>query len=420
MSFAGVRAIADAVLLEGYVLYPYRASSTKNRYRWTFGVVAPKSWSESSAGSDPWWMQTDCLVQPRPGETPRVEGVLRFLQMQRRTVEESDGSTYREVGSLVSGGATIVPWEEGLVREVTLGAYGGVEQSETAFELPASRTEELIGDAGRIVRRCWTLRGRVVSHIERDGLLVRVRLRIENLSETDDPTERREDALRRGLLSAHVMLRVTGGDFVSLIDPPASASAAVERSRSGNVGLYPVLGGREGERDLLLASPIILYDHPAVAPESPGDFFDSGEIDELLQLRTATLTEEEKREVRALDPRAAALLDRVEHLPPEMMERLHGAIRALDVPASEAESAFVPGKKVRLCPGARRTDAQDVLFAGRTATVRKVMEDIDGQTWLAVTIDDDPAAEMHEWYGRFHYYYPDEVELLESQREAAE
>ena len=32
------RAIADAVLYEGYLLYPYRASSSKNQVRWQFGV----------------------------------------------------------------------------------------------------------------------------------------------------------------------------------------------------------------------------------------------------------------------------------------------------------------------------------------------------------------------------------------------
>jgi hypothetical protein len=53
-----------------------------------------------------------------------------------------------------------------------------------------------------------------------------------------------------------------------------------------------------------------------------------------------------------------------------------------------------------------------MLFVGCVATVEKVMTDVDGQTCLAVTIDDDPAAPLYRWHGRYHYYYPDEVEAL--------
>ena len=61
-----------------------------------------------------------------------------------------------------------------------------------------------------------------------------------------------------------------------------------------NVGTWPVLAGEAGERDTVLSSPIILYDYPQIAPESPGDLFDGAEIDEILSLRILTLDRRRK------------------------------------------------------------------------------------------------------------------------------
>jgi len=227
----------------------------------------------------------------------------------------------------------------------------------------------------------------------------------------------REEAVAASLLGAHLIMQVTGGEFASLIDPPdwaRGAAAACKSTRS-----FPVLAGDPRRRDLVLAAPIILYDHPEVAPESPGDLFDCTEIDEILTLRTRTLTEEEKREARAADPRVAALIDRVDALGDEALGRLHGAVRggvgsgAPDEGGRPATGgAFSPGDRVRLRPGRRRTDAQDMFLDGMAATVRSVAHDVEGRLCLAVTLDDDPAADLHLWHGRFHYFYGDEVERL--------
>ena len=96
-----------------------------------------------------------------------------------------------------------------------------------------------------------------------------------------------------------------------------------------NVGAWPVLVGDPGERDTLLASPIILYDYPQIAPESAGDLFDGTEIDEILSLRIMTLTDEEKREIRQSDHRARQILYRTEAMPAEQFVKLHGAVRGL-------------------------------------------------------------------------------------------
>jgi hypothetical protein len=212
--------------------------------------------------------------------------------------------------------------------------------------------------------------------------------------------------------------------------------------------MWPVLGGTE---QLLLSGPIILGDNPQIAPESPGDLYDSTEIDEILTLRTMTLTDEEKAEARATDPRAARVIDQVDALPQDHLDRLHGALRYLrrvegtDVepdPDADLERLMRPetpwwdpgsdasvdpetdhvlvsgvrvarGSRVRLHPGARRTDAQDLFLQGRTATVEAVLFDVDGQQHLGVTPDDDAElAEIQRWHGRFLYFAPDEVEPL--------
>ena len=121
------------------------------------------------------------------------------------------------------------------------------------------------------------------------------------------------------------MLALDDGVFVSLLDPPADARGLAAGCR--NEGTFPVL---MGGGDVVLSSPIILYDHPEVAPESPGDLYDSTEIDEILALRVLTLTDEEKAEARATDPRAAAIIDRCDDMPPEIWSRLHGALRSLE------------------------------------------------------------------------------------------
>jgi len=241
----------------------------------------------------------------------------------------------------------------------------------------------------------------------------RLRLRFEN--RTPFGGGDRDAALASSAIGVHLLLQIANGNFVSLLDPPAWAAEAASRCRG--VGLWPVLVGEPGARDLLLAAPIILYDHPQIAAESPGDLFDATEIDEILTLRTRTLTDGEKREARAADPRVAALIDRADGLPGPVLAGLHGAFR--DAAGRQecasvrlGEATIERGSRLVLRPGARRSDAQDLLLAGRSATVRAILHDLDGAVHLAVTVDDDPGAELHAAFGRYHYFRLDEVEPL--------
>jgi hydrogenase maturation protease len=131
----------------------------------------------------------------------------------------------------------------------------------------------------------------------------------------------------RSLVSAHSIIGIEGGEFISLLDPPDELrdfSAACQ-----NIGTWPVLVGEDGQRDAMLSSPIILYDYPKIAPESPGALFDGTEIDEILTLRILTLTDEEKREISSSDERARQILERTESMPAEQFMKMHGVVRCL-------------------------------------------------------------------------------------------
>jgi hypothetical protein len=446
-----VRRVADAVLYEGYILYPYRASAQKNRSRWQFGVVMAPGYAAADP-SERSFLQAECVLEHTG--SPAVLINLRFLQVQRRTTEAADGA-----------------WDEAVAREVEFGVgAAALLGSGWAGEFAVPGGEDREPPA---VRRRAPLAGAVsvlATAVPGPGRAMRLRVRVENRSAAGpvpavdpvpaagavpavDPVPaagavpaRREDALPSALVAAHLILTVSGGEFVSMTDPPTWARAAVAECE--NIGVWPVLAGQDRGRQVVLASPIILYDHPELAPESPGELYDGTEIDEILTLRTMALTEEEKREARATDPRAAALIDRVDSMDAQTLGRLHGTLRgprpvsagtaggaaggAAGGPRGgavpwwdpDAEAAVSPdtdavviggqqvrrGSRVRLRPGARRADAQDMFLAGRIAEVQAVLLDVDDNPYLAVSLADDPDQDLRVAHGRFLYFATDEVE----------
>ncbi|PNG16715.1 hypothetical protein [Streptomyces cahuitamycinicus] len=446
--FEQLGTVADAVLYEGYLLYPYRRSSTKNRVRWQFGVLFPRDWVEAdgpvspgvSGSADSWYQQTECLLRLRQPDIAGVRVRVRYLQMQRKQVQEAG---HRPVESLRTDDGTVhLTFDEALPRECEAEVpLDELLRGGHTFVVGAAAGEDveaLPEGAGRVARTREEIRAETTVTAEQlSDDLCRIRVRTTNTAPAPPPRTTRDEALRRALIATHTLIGGDGVEFVSLIDPPADLEAAVRTCR--NEFTFPVLGGDAGDvGHVLLSAPIILPDHPQVAPESPGDLHDAAEIDEILTLRTMLLTDEEKREARATDPRAAAILDRVDTMPQEVFERLHGAVRSLtpiaptapaDRPAWWQEGADdglsptsdtvlvdgVPlggGSRVRLRPRRRGADAQDMFLAGRTAEVAAVFHDVDGSVHLAVTLDDDPAAELNNWYGRFHYFRPDELEPL--------
>ncbi|CAG7591698.1 hypothetical protein R1X32_25790 [Rhodococcus opacus] len=468
-SLQRVRAVADAVLYEGYLLYPYRASSSKNQSRWQFGVLGPSGAAESGVGEEP---RMSCQTLMRAGTGAGVNVTLRFLQLQVRSIERAvaDSAEFVPVDELTVAGASWLSWDEAVEREFDLGILHPAEwPGERRLDVHidgGTEVEELRGEdgslAGRVVRTRWPAHAVVTVGSDSVDGLNRVRVSVENVTTAPDvagwDTEPRDagvwgkdSAIRQSLIGAHLILAAENTEFVSLLEPPVEAEQLA--GTCAHERCYPVLAGLPGETDLVLVSPIILYDHPEVAEQSDGALFDATEIDEILTLRVMTLTEEEKRQARATDPLAAQIIDRCDQMSPATLAQMHGILRDPHVPDPhlpdprlpdpglpdmglvpeltddmpwwdpDADTAVRPdvdgvvvngvrvakGTVVRIHPS-RRADAQDLFFAGQLARVVTVHADVDGGTHVGVVLVDDPASELHEWYGRYLYFAPDEVE----------
>ncbi|MCA1688546.1 MAG: hypothetical protein LC714_08145 [Actinobacteria bacterium] len=339
-----VKKIAEAVLYEGYLLWPYRRSARKNQQRWTFGGVYPRAYSEARGEDDPWIMQTQCLVLGDKESAIKVK--VRFLHVverkvgrKRRDVAENGrdvacnvSTTFEFVDELRVGGERYLSWDEATEREVTVGRFKLSElelPKRVGIDIPGGSREEPLAEptgevVGAVVREWRTLRGVVEVGGEslREGTF-RVTVRITNT--TPWGGEDRESTLKQTFVSTHTALEVEGGEFVSLIDPPEELREDAQGCE--NLKTWPVLVGEEGEQNMMLSAPIILYDYPQIAPESPGDLFDGTEIDQMLILNVLNLTDEEKEEMRASDPRGREILERCESLSPEELMKLNGAIR---------------------------------------------------------------------------------------------
>lgn len=468
------RTVADAVLYEGYLLYPYRASSTKNRVRWQFGVLGPPGAAEAGVGENA-TMSMQCLLAPAgllapaasvgepADESAEIAVHLRFLQLQRRQLYDAQGQVIEE---LSASGTTWLSWDEAVEREVAL----SLPMTELARGITAplhvaggTDVEPLLDDRGTLIgtvsRQRWPLGALLSATITPLDGYTRLTITVRNAS-TEAPTSV-ADAIRASFLGAHLLVEAYGVAFASLLDPPPDARSAVAACTQDRC--WPVLVGEPGSTDLVLGSPIILYDYPEIAAQSPGALFDATEIDEILTLRVMTMTDEEKSEARATDPRAADIINRCDQMSPEALQELHGIlrnphaeqlssrpnplpspdppwpeasdIRALDPPTLDtagvpwwdpaADSAVRPdtdavtingvsvskGSLVRVHPN-RRADAQDLFFADQVARVTAVLSDVDGEVHVALVLLDDPAADLHEVYGRYFYYAPDELEPL--------
>jgi len=285
-----VEDIAAAVLYEGYLLYPYRASSIKNRQRWNFGVLYPPAYAEQQSGADAWRSQTECLVEAGAGAKLNVR--VRFLQLNQSERQPGDSSA----------------------------------ADERDLALLSLNVRKLTSQPARLGVKFAPIEAEIeVTATPLNGDLFKINVSISNRTAFTGST--REDALKQSLLSTHSILNIDGGEFISLLDPPQHLAGLA--AGCNNVGTWPVLAGEPGQRDTMLSSPIILYDYPQIAPESPGALFDGTEIDEILTLRIMTLTDREKLEMGLSDDRAREILERTESMPPEQFMKMHGVLRGV-------------------------------------------------------------------------------------------
>jgi hypothetical protein len=339
-----VRQIAQAVLYEGYLLWPYRRSARKNQQRWSFGGIFPERYSAASGAGDPSSSQTECLIEADPAA--RLDVRVHFLHVVTRQVGTPSDGGLALATELTVGAERHLAGEETIEREVGRADLRLGDLLSTGhrvdIDVPAGQDTEWLIDsdgrpAGAILRGWQALRGRVEIRADRVSA-EHFRITVRTLNTTEWCGDSRSEALQRAFVSAHTVLRADGGRFVSLMDPPPELRRLAERCR--NIGTWPVLVGVEGDRHTVLSSPIILYDYPKIAPQSPGDLFDATEIDQLLTLSILSLTDEEQREARDGDPRAREILDRCAALSPEQLMRLNGTLREV----CRSSSARVEGR----------------------------------------------------------------------------
>ena len=336
MNLELVDKIANAVLYEGYLLYPYRPTAVKNQQRWNFGVLYPQAFADANSNESS-TMQTECIVLANASTELAVR--VRFLHLLQRQIgvpSSEAPETFELVAELEVDGKRFQSWQEAVDREVVLTPIRiddlHHEPSMTHFEFVAgSESEPLCAADGKVVgniSREWeTIAGSITLNVTKvsDGV-TKLSVRILNLTELSGDLSR-ERALMGATISTHTILSLKQGEFVSQLDPPEEFRDAV--SSCTNAGAWPVLVGADEAKNTMLSSPIILYDYPTIAPESAGDLFDGTEIDEILTLRIMALTDEEKRQMRGADERAQQILERTETLPVEQFMKMHGAVRGL-------------------------------------------------------------------------------------------
>jgi hypothetical protein len=302
MNFDGAEKIAAAILYEGYILYPYRPTAIKNRQRWNFGTLYPRVYAEAQRPQEPFRLVAECLavVEAKASLDVRIS----FLQLV--PTESEDKLTDPSLA-----------WDEAVERT---SEHAGLRMSDLITS-PLSRTLSLDSDQSLQIELT------IGAEMLQDGTC-KLRLELQNISPLPSGAgAKRDEALPLSFVSAHLLLGINRGEFVSLLDPDSAYREAV--AACCNTGVFPVLVGEEPDRSMMFCSPIILYDYPKIAPESEGDFFDGTEMDEMLTLRVLTLTDAEKQEMRNGDPRARKILERTEGLTSDALLKAHGVIRGL-------------------------------------------------------------------------------------------
>ncbi|MGI8729366.1 MAG: hypothetical protein ACR2LK_05160 [Solirubrobacteraceae bacterium] len=351
--------LVDSLLFEGYALYPYTPGATKNATPTPFGIVYPGDYAQQQTHA--------------------------FDRMQMQFIVDKDAVVTGEVRFLQASGEQ----HRAIERRVQL----GVAPAKVSFDF-----DDLEG----------------IAEIETDTLpdgRGRVTLKVENTTAltAEEATADRKDALLKSMLSTHLLAQTEGG--AKIVSP-------LERGDDGvagccQVNTWPVLAA-PGD-DAILAPTIMLPDHPEIAPESVNDFFDGTEIEEALVLHIQALSEQEREEIAAQDPKVREMLARADATTPQQLMDLHGRVR-LEDPPGEREVTFEGvtykrGDKVVLHPP-QDADVYDKMLDGRTATIHRLFLRVDDRLHLGVTIDDDPMQEILGESGRFLFFFAEEVEVL--------
>ena len=432
-------AMAKSLLYEGYALYPYTPTATKNATPTPFGIAYPTAYaSHQPAAFD----HVRIEVVARPGEGARIEGVALFLQAAGTRHQATERRI--EIGPLTVAELLAEPCEIPF-------AFDSAPPEQATGAPPEGSPEVLSGDV-------------CLSATEAGEGRVRVAIRVRNTTPLPEPEAEameRGEALRRALLSCHTMLGISAGSFASPVENEGELGAAVEACE--NVNAWPVLASPDD--DAVLGAAILLPDHPQIAPQSNVNFFDNTEIEEALVLHVQALSESERAAIDDQDPAVREMIERAEATSQEQILSLHGMMQETELPplrplesteppvpspglggpeiafpewsepgvegdepeppvrppppgpadtAGEEElvvdgKAFKRGGKVILRPGTEG-DPYDRMMDGRMATIERIYLDYDGKAYIGVSIDGDPMREILRETGRYLFFFADEVE----------
>jgi hypothetical protein len=329
--------ITQTVLYEGYSVFPYRRSSTKNVKPVPFGTIYPQVYQKHHPEVHS-TTQTECIIQGSAETT--VEITVRFLHLQRKRLLKIDferfgQNQFQGSDAIEAGGETHSSGWRAIERKIKLGKHKIAElidhplKEELTFE--DEQSSEMIYHedgkiAGNIILKQSEISGNVnvlakPVGIEEEGYKITVK--ITNTTRADHPEScTRDEIYEQSFLSTNTILQAEEGTFISQADPPETWEKVSETLK--NINTWPVLVEKDDRK--ILSSPIILYDYPEIAPESLGDLFDSTEIEELLLLQIAALPEKEKKEIDQADGKMEAMLRRIENSTPEDLMKLHGRL----------------------------------------------------------------------------------------------
>jgi|HubBroStandDraft_6_1064221.scaffolds.fasta_scaffold96490_3 hypothetical protein len=404
--------LVDALLYEGYALYPYTPGAAKNATPTPFGILYPPRYAAALPSTFA-RLELRCVLQAPPEAVLSAE--VRFLA--------ATGERHEAVAHRVRLADTTVA---ALAAPSVTGEHGAEREVEIAGEV------KIAEESPRWLRLALNLRAHELAPGSYE-----VSLAVENRTPCAQGLDR-SGALTHSLLSTHPIVRVSGGRFSSPLECPCVS-----------VNTFPVLASAAD--DVVVGAAIVLPDHPQLAPESRGGLFDSTEIEEALLLHVKALSDSEREEIERQDPLVREMVAHAAAATPQEVLALHGRVTlrdpvgpthptgprnpmgvstrspVTDTPPEEppglvdpqageehAEVAgvrFRRGGKVRIRPGAD-ADLHARMLDGRTATIERILVDYDGKTHLGVTIDDDPGQELLRDSGRFLFFFAPEVEVL--------
>ncbi|TFE67522.1 hypothetical protein [Methylacidiphilum caldifontis] len=415
MNLDQARQLARTLLYEGYILWPYHPKALKNNpsTRFQFGVLMPKSNEHSLHYETSSTFSYLFFIAPH---TSTLEIWLRFLQLQKRIVEEKRDGDYLPVEKLFFSNKWFVSWDEAIEHELFYSfSLEQLKNNQEIFLEVPGKTQIEDYPFGRILRQTETLKAHIkLNCTEKESITV-FSIQLENTNQSRNASEAysRELLLKRAFLSTHFIFKLQPGQFISQQDPPPFLQPLIH-SFNFQGGLWPILLSN----NLVIASPIIIEDYPQIAPESQGDDFDSTEIEELLALSTLGLSTEEKELAEATDPKVQQIFKRWNESQLDSLVRLHGVIRKMRrIPENPLKSITIEqktlsiGQQVKLHPKGR-ADIADMFYKEKIALVEEIRQDEDGKIHIGVILVDDPASELLQWQGRFYYFSPEEIEPL--------